>query len=293
MPLTENQLFKVQNTILLLGETGVGKSYLAQKIHEKSANQEKAFVNCNLATLSENLIESELFGHIKGAFTGATQNKTGILQFVQDGTLFLDEVGELAMETQKKLLYLLEKKVYRPIGSNHDLRFKGKLIFATNKNLKEMVVNKTFREDLYYRMSIFNFTLPPLRNNPEKVITLLKKFLKESFLKLDSDLLAFLKHHPWHGNIRQLKNLCDYFLELNYDKFNLGYLPDWMVEDKTLVTYNWLNKSYYEAKELFEKEYLHFVLNKYQGRINQTAREIKLSKNTLLSMIKKYELTMS
>ncbi len=289
MALTENDLFKIPNTILLLGETGVGKSHLAHKIHLNSELKNNKFVVCNLATLSENLIESELFGHVKGAFTSANEYKQGILQFVNKGTLFLDEVGELSLDMQKRLLYLLEKSVYRPVGSNIEYPFKGRLILATNKNLKEMVRLKSFRADLYYRMSIFNFTLPPLRNSPEKIEELLQKFLQGEFVKLDFRVLLFLKSYSWPGNIRELKNLCDYFLALAFTQYTINDLPDWMGNEST-EEYSY--KSYYEARDLFEKKYLSLVLQRHQMKINQTARAIKLSKNSLLNKIKKYEIAL-
>ena len=160
-------ILRARGPILLLGETGTGKSTFAKVIHDKVSPSEP-FICINLATLNENLIEGELFGHVKGAFTGAICDKKGYLETVGRGTLFLDEVGELSYSSQKKLLLLLEEGVFFKLGSTKERKFFGKVIAATNRNLLKMIKNGTFREDLYYRLNCFSFEVDPIRYDKKK-----------------------------------------------------------------------------------------------------------------------------
>ncbi|MBF0361034.1 MAG: sigma-54-dependent Fis family transcriptional regulator [Oligoflexia bacterium] len=323
MSITIEDLFRVEGTILLLGETGSGKSYWARKIHENSKFKSKKFMNLNLATLSDELIVSELFGHVRGAFTGAHSFKRGLVEAVGEGTLFLDEVGELSLAAQKRLLMLLDEGVYSPVGSEEIKHFKGRMIAATNKNLKQMVERAEFREDLFYRLNVFSFFIRPIRENKhllEEIINFYfnkykKKFKGEDGLSLsiESECYETLLNYCWPGNIREIKNLMEYLTSLSRgDLIVKSDLPSYITEDKTIGIGEQCSKisssshssssscessadskeeypmEYCQALEKFERSYFSYVLDKFDGRINYTAEKIKISKVTLISKAKKY-----
>lgn len=200
-------------SVLLLGESGTGKELAARFLHENSPRRHQPFVTVECAGLSDNLFESELFGHVKGAFTGAVSNKQGLVASAQGGTLFLDELGDVPLSQQVKLLRLIETGMYRPVGSveNHHADFR--LVCATNRNLTEMVSRGEFRQDLFYRINTFPVFLPPLRERPEDIEQLARAMLQElsgNLLVHFSDAaLAFLRSYPFPGNIRELRNMVE------------------------------------------------------------------------------------
>jgi transcriptional regulator with PAS, ATPase and Fis domain len=198
--------------VLLLGETGTGKELVSQAIHKLSPRSSKPFVAVDCSGLPENLIESELFGHEKGAFTGAHSRKTGLVEAANGGTLFLDEIGELPVSLQAKLLRLLETNVYRRIGGVDPLRANIRLISATHRDLPAMVRGGTFRQDLYYRLNIFPISLPPLRDRPEDIPLLTKAILGRltpSRVSLRPDAMDLLLSYSYPGNVRELKNILE------------------------------------------------------------------------------------
>lgn len=286
-----SDLEKIKGTILLTGESGTGKSFLAKKIHQMNSPH-LPFIEVNLATLQESLLESELFGHERGSFTGASQSKSGFLDLVGPGILFLDEVAELSLGSQKKLLALLEEKYYFAVGSTVKKRFYGQIIAATNKNLEEMVKNKTFREDLYFRLKVFTYELAPLRvnNNHDLLVQdLLNNYFKRK-ISIDEKSLKALKEYTWPGNVRELKHALEFALAFCDVTLRLEHLPSWIfpiVKPRAEMTWS---KNYYHALADFERGYFQERLEESEGKINQAAKFCGLSKVTLLSKLKKYEI---
>jgi transcriptional regulator with GAF, ATPase, and Fis domain len=203
-------------TVLLLGETGTGKELVAQAIHRNSPRAAGPFVVVNCAALPETLLESELFGHERGAFTGATNRKEGRFVLAHHGTLFLDEVGELSLPIQAKILRVLQAREFEPLGGTHTVRVDVRIITATNRDLEKMVREGRFRDDLFYRLNVFPVMLPPLRERPEDLPALaaffLKKFCEKNrreSITLAPEVLEALRHYPWPGNIRELENVME------------------------------------------------------------------------------------
>ncbi len=296
------KLAELRSPLLITGETGTGKSYLTRKIHLISSYKNEKYIEVNLATISENLLESELFGHVKGAFTNATGDRKGYCELVGKGTLFLDEVAELSLQAQKKLLLLLEEKVYVPVGSCHRKRFMGRIIAATNRNLELMVENGTFRKDLYYRLMVFNHCLRPVRENEELLRELVLGIFKEycdllgkTNLIFENECFEYLLKYDWPGNIREIRNCIEYLVYFSEHVAGMQNLPEQIRKqeyslNKTHV-YRQTGKNplnYREALDMFEEQYLNYTLRYYSGKVNMTAREIAMSKSTLISKVKKY-----
>jgi two-component system, NtrC family, response regulator PilR len=205
-----------RTTVLITGESGTGKELVARALHARSPRAEKQFVPVNCGAIPEGLIESELFGHAKGAFTGAQGAKIGLFQAAQEGTLFLDEVGELPAGMQVKLLRAIQERTIRPVGENADLEVDVRLVAATNRDLAEDVRSGRFREDLYYRLNVVQIRVPPLRERREDVLPLAEHFLRRfaaehgrSVLRLSADAMRRLDDHPFPGNVRELENLIE------------------------------------------------------------------------------------
>lgn len=291
-------LSKVKSVILLTGETGVGKSTWAEKIHNISERKNQPFVAVNIAGLNSDLLTAELFGHKKGSFTGALSDSQGFCDNVQSGTLFLDEIGDLSLEDQVKILDLIEKKEYFPIGSRQKKMFDGTIILATNKNLEEMVENGTFRKDLYYRINLFVFKIPSLRNEPhlsEIIMSLFHDFkIKEKRLnmRLESCAYAALTTHQWEGNYRELNSVMEFILlTVKGDEVYKKSLPRQFQESKFRLPLN--DNCFHSAVESFEKSFLECKLKQYYGRINKTSQSIGISKVTLISKVRKYRIDTS
>ncbi len=202
--------------VLIYGESGTGKELVAHALHVASRRSNQPFVEVNCAAIPEELIESELFGHIKGSFTGASEDKTGKFQKADGGTLFLDEVGDMSLKTQSKVLRVLEEQRFEPVGSNAAVKVDVRVIAATNKKLEEEIARGSFREDLFYRLNVIPFSVPPLRERPEDIPILARFFLSEfssaygrRTKELSSAALDVLMRYPWPGNVRELRNLIE------------------------------------------------------------------------------------
>jgi transcriptional regulator with PAS, ATPase and Fis domain len=289
--ITKQKLTLIEETILLYGPSGCGKSTLAKWIHDKSKRQQQPFRQVNVASLSESLFESELFGHRKGSFTGANNDKVGFCEIVSEGTLFLDEIGDLNLDMQKKLLMLLEEKIYYPVGSTEKKYFKGKVILATHRDLAELVSQAKFREDLYYRIIGFTYNLTPLATQKNKKQIILDEFTKiasglgRNDVKLSDEVKNFLEEYQFPGNYRELKQILKYILYID-DKREVNTIPQWLKQVRKIKSEN--SHDYYLALEDFEKEFFEKKLEVCHGGINRTARLINISKVTLISKIKKY-----
>ena len=286
------QLKDLQNTILpilILGETGTGKSHLAKEIACSSSR----FLQLNIASLNSNVFESELFGHVKGAFSGALNNREGFCERIGEGSLFIDEIGELSLEMQTKILTLLDERIFYPVGSSTPKEFKGRLIFATNRDLQQMVFDGEFREDLFYRLRLIMQELTPLREEPSlfqiilEVINNMRLKYKRHVLFKD-DALELLASYDWPGNYRELNNTIEVLFLENKLKISKSDLPNWVKKETIRINSRSELPSYYNAIEIFEREFFYTLLERNQGKINQSAQVSGISKVTLISKLKKY-----
>ena len=275
-------------SVLVTGETGTGKELIAHELHVRSNRSEGPFVTVNCGAIPENLIESELFGHVKGAFTGAIASRTGKFQQANGGTLFLDEIGELAPTLQVKLLRALQERVVFRVGDSKAEKCDIRVIAATNRNLEEMIVTGEFREDLYYRLNVVNLWLPPLRERGEDVFIIAKALLGKYADELNSSVkgyspsaLTAIRRYQWPGNIRQLENrikkalvLCDRTL-LNPEDLDLG--PEAQAPIVPLE----------KAKEDFQRQYVMEVLERNNGNRTQTARDLGVDPRTVFRYLER------
>ena len=203
-------------TVLILGETGVGKELVAHALHRNSGRAEQPFVKMNCAALHENLLESELFGHERGAYTGPARQRTGRVELANGGPLFLDEIGNMSLSTQAKLLRVLQEREFERLGGSRTIQVDVRVIAATNLKLDSAIEDGRFREDLYYRLNVVEIAIPPLRERVEDIPALAERFLTQVAERLgrekkmvDADALASLARHPWRGNVRELRNAIE------------------------------------------------------------------------------------
>jgi two-component system response regulator PilR (NtrC family) len=206
---------EVQSTVLITGESGTGKELVARAIHDLSPRAEKPFISINCGAFTETLLESELFGYVKGSFTGATSNRKGLFEAANHGTIFLDEIGEMSTAMQVKLLRVLQEKRVRPVGAHEEIPVDARVIAATNRDLKQMSEEGTFREDLFYRISVIPINLPPLRERKEDIKDLVEHFIKKFCeqtgrkLTISPKAMQFLENYTWHGNVRELEHTIE------------------------------------------------------------------------------------
>ena len=290
--------------VLITGENGTGKELVARAIHHQSNRHDRPFVEVNCAAIPEDLIESELFGHEKGAFTGATASRKGKFDQSHNGTLFLDEIGDMSLKTQAKILRILQEQTFERVGGNRTIEVDVRVIAATNKDLEEEIKKGTFREDLYFRLNVLPFVVPPLRERREDIAMLTRHFLsyfcsKESreTKNLSAQALLSLVNYDWPGNVRELKNLIERLVIMTPEQqIELADLPLPFVklgtrhDDQRIDGSGPLPDSYREAKELFEKRFLLEKLQKNNWNISRTAEEIGLERSNLHRKIKAYGL---
>lgn len=302
------KLCRVETTVLIRGENGTGKELVARAIHFNSPRKNGAFVAINCGAIPENLMESELFGHEKGAFTGAVERKIGKFQLANNGTLFLDEIGELRPEMQVKLLRALQEKKFTPVGSNREVKTNARIIAATNRNLEKMMETLDFREDLFYRLNVMPIFLPPLRDRPDDIpalaVSFLAKFSKEHGKNINGiqpECLDLMKKYRWPGNIRELENVIERaFIVESTETMTVSSLPDQIKSAVTTVSevqkgsqqiVNSNEPLDFEVfKEQAEKEFIISALKANKGKINQTVAQANIPKNTLLRKIRKYSI---
>ena len=299
-----NRLSQVDTTVLIRGENGTGKELVARAIHFNSPRKHGEFVAINCGAIPESLMESELFGHEKGAFTGASERKIGKFQLANKGTIFLDEVAELKPDMQVKLLRVLQEKRFTPVGSNREVASNARVIAATNRNLEKMIEDHTFREDLFYRLNVMPIFLPPLRERLDDLENLINHFVRRFNRKMNRQVVGFapealevLLKYRWPGNIRELENLIERsFIVENSPLIQLQSLPDALrTAAQSEINFD-LPDSYSgpldfdRFKERTEKEFIVQALKANRGRINQTVAQANIPKNTLLRKIKKYSI---
>lgn len=292
---------QTDTTVLLTGETGTGKEMLARYIHGHSRRAHEAFVTVNCAALPEHLVESELFGYERGAFTGAKpEGKPGLFECAHKGTLFLDEIGELPFYLQGKLLRVLETGEVRRLGSNRVREVDVRIIAATNKDLQEMVRQGIFRSDLYYRLSVFPIKLPPLRERPEDILALSFSFLDEfnksygTNCELDYQALQSLLTYDWPGNVRELRNVIERMV-INSTIEGLPYVrPGAESDGSQTVSYKIfkllsLKGTLKEVMQQVEKQYIKYVLDECGGKIGKAAERLGISRTILYRKLKSYK----
>lgn len=284
-------------TILIQGESGTGKELLARAIHLKSLRKDKPFLEINCAGLSETLLESELFGHEKGAFTDAKALKRGLLEVADGGTVLLDEVGDLPLSVQPKLLRVLESKTFRRVGGTRDIAVDVRIIAATNKDLAKLVEKGSFREDLYYRLKVMPLQAPPLRERGKDILLLADLFVKEfnTLLKkrikgYSQEAQSLLLAYPWPGNVRELRNVTERAMILCQGDWILpAHLPaelQGLTPSEEALT---LREGPLTLEEL-EKKHIQEVLASVGGNRSQAAKVLGISRSTLQEKIKKYRL---
>ncbi|MFQ5629419.1 MAG: sigma-54 interaction domain-containing protein [bacterium] len=287
-------------TVLITGETGTGKELIARAIHTKSSRRDQEFVALNCAAIPENLIESELFGHEKGAFTGAQQRKSGWIDVAHKGTLFLDEIGDIPLSTQVKLLRFLQSGEYSPVGQAKLKKADARIVVATNRDLAEMVQKGEFRQDLYYRLNIIEALLPPLRNRGEDVLRIADYFLmrfatqfKKANIALGEQAQKFLLTYPFPGNVRELENMMQRAVLLaRGSNIEPGHLKPASHENnaaQSSVEYEELfNTAKQKVVESFEKAFLKARLKETEGNISEAARRAGMYKANFIQKMQKY-----
>ena len=286
-------------TVLVEGESGTGKELLARALHQGSPRREGPFVTINCAALPEQLVESELFGHRRGAFTGAIDHQTGRIRAASGGSIFLDEVGELPLAIQAKLLRFLENGECQAIGETHPQRVDVRIIAATNRDLQQQVHEGRFREDLFYRLNIVPLTLPPLRQRRSDIAPLLLAFSRELAAQhglplphLDRKALQRLEAHNWPGNVRELRNLCERMVILHHGK-HIGpeMLPQELRPNHAISPAGGITlPANGLSLEALERELISQALERSHGNRSRAARLLGLSRDTLLYRLKKYAL---
>jgi DNA-binding NtrC family response regulator len=290
------KVLATESPVLILGETGSGKGVLARWIHENSPRGEEAFVDLNCAGLTRELLETELFGHEKGAFTSATASKQGLFEVAHRGTIFLDEIGDVDLQIQPKLLKVLEDKRFRRLGDVRDRQVDVRLIAATHQDLGKLVREKRFRDDLYFRVSTIPLAFPPLRERVEDIPTvaqyLLEKVaadLSRGEIKLEPESIRALQSYSWPGNIRELRNVIERAVLLS--EHRTISIKDLQFDG------NSANRSTYLDSNLtlmeLEKQHIERVLREEQGRVEKAARRLGIPRSSLYQKIKKYQLESS
>jgi DNA-binding NtrC family response regulator len=301
-----HQVAGTKATVLIMGESGTGKELVARAIHYESDRSSKPFVVINCAAIPSNLLESELFGHEKGAFTGALKAKRGRLELADRGTLFLDEIGEMPRELQVKILRVLEEQKFQRVGGTQDVEVDNRIIAATNRDLKQAVETGAFRDDLYYRLNVMTIPIPPLRERREDIPLLVEHFLvkhREAFKKKVSGVselaLRRLMNYSWPGNVRELENALVRALVLCHSEcIEIGDLPEELsIEEKgreaqPAVDKEELKRIKREAqqkiKEEIEKKFILDALRHGEGNILRSAMKVGMDRRQFQNMIKKY-----
>ena len=276
------------SSVIITGESGTGKELIARAIHSNSARKFFPLVTVHCGALSEDLLESELFGHEKGAFTGAMFNRKGRFEMADGGTIFLDEIATISGKMQIELLRVLESKTFVRVGGNKEIRSDFRVICATNRNLKKLVEEKTFREDLYYRLNVVNITIPPLRERREDIPMLVQYFIKKYCTSMSRDLISIdqaalkrMEEYDFPGNVRELENMIERAIVVgNGKEIRLKDLPF----EKDIITNS--NDSLSEL----EKKYIQQTLDKFNWNISRSAKALKIDRVTLYNKIKKYQL---
>jgi DNA-binding NtrC family response regulator len=283
---------QTDSTVLIFGESGTGKELIAQALHQNSPRRNGPFVTVNMAAIPESLVESELFGHVKGAFTGATTDREGRFQAADGGTLFIDEIGDFQLASQAKLLRALENSTVTPVGSNREQVVDVRVVAATSRDLHDMLQEGTFREDLYYRLNVVTIPLPPLRERREDIRPLIHAFLTEfceqrglPTLQMKPELLHYLEAFDWPGNVRQLRNCMESMVVMaQRDVLNIDDLPQHL--DPLTTAEPDLQLPRDATLDDLEREAIRQALDRFQGNRTRAAESLGISVRTLQRRIK-------
>ena len=284
-------------TVLIEGETGTGKELFAEEIHRHSARRGGPFVVFDCGAVPKELIESALFGHLRGAFTGAVSDRPGAFEEADGGTLFLDEIGELAPEVQPSLLRALDKRAVRPVGGTGYSQVSVRVVAATNRNLRAEIAAKRFREDLYYRLAVVRMHVPPLRERPDDIPLLVEHFARQFSggrqLEVSREELERLRHHAWPGNVRELRNVIDRACALSHgSKLEI----DEAFDEKTGAQAGTvdIDLPFKEAKaqliDSFEREYIRAQLKRFEGNLSAAARSAEVDRKHFRELLRKHGL---
>jgi DNA-binding NtrC family response regulator len=277
-----------ESTVLITGESGTGKELVAQAIHGNSRRCYMPFVAVSCGALPETLLESELFGYEKGAFTGAEHTKKGRFELAEGGTLFLDEIGDISLKTQVDLLRVLQQKEFRRLGGQELIKVDVRIIAATNRDLKKAIEERRFREDLYYRLNVISIQLPTLRERKEDIPLLVAAFIRKDCLELNreekkvsSSALKALMHYDWPGNVRELENVIERALVIGQGK-------EIVPEDLPFPRKELETKTFPNSLKLMEKIHIERVLGESDWNVSRAARELDIDRQTLYNKIEKY-----
>ena len=302
-----NMARRVSNSnanILIKGESGSGKEIIARAVHEFGDKRSGPFIPINCTAIPENLLESELFGHAKGSFTGAHDKKTGLFEEANKGTLFLDEIGDLSLSLQAKLLRVLQERKIKRIGENHYRDISARIICATHKDLRKEVAEGKFREDLYFRLNVIPISMPPLRQRKDDILPLseffLKKYASLNFSKVrgfEHESIKKLEEHLWRGNVRELENAIERAVVLSNDDYikpeDLELEGNVMFTDDKIATienyYDEIKSNSMSLEEL-SKKYIRFIFDKNRGAKEQTAKDLGIDRKTLYRKLKEMNL---
>lgn len=300
-----NELFNLiqdvaptNTTVLIQGENGTGKELIANAIHFNSPNVNKPFIKLNCGVLAETLLESELFGHVKGAFTGAIKDKIGRFELANGGTLFLDEIGEISPSMQVKLLRVLQEGEFERVGGTETIKVDVRIIAATNANLDERIRDGKFRQDLYYRLNVIPITVPPLRERKDDIKLLANHFIekfekihKKKITRVEDDVLSALEEYDWPGNIRELENYLERSIVLNKTGI-IGRtdFPDTIARSRMPGIEYDTTHGLMPVVEDFERKLILSELDKNRGNKVKTAQHLKLHRSTFMSKLKKYNI---
>jgi two-component system nitrogen regulation response regulator NtrX len=290
-----NLMAPTNGRVLIFGESGTGKELAAHAIHAHSLRKEETFVEVNCAAIPEDLIESELFGHLKGSFPAAVGDKEGKFQKAHGGTLFLDEIGDMSLKTQAKVLRTLDEQRFTPVGSDHAITVDARVIASTNKDLDEEISRGNFREDLFYRLNVIPFYVPPLRERKEDVPLLARHFLKEFSAtygrrprEITDDAIETLMRYSWPGNIRELRNVIERIVIMNptTTRFDRKHLPPLVHRDGSRRNVGGEFSTLHQARAAYERDYILKKLDESHGNISRAAEVLGLERSHLYRKMK-------
>jgi len=298
-----NRIIKTDSTVLILGESGTGKELVAKAIHFNGSRKDKPFIAVNCSAIPENLLESELFGHVKGAFTGAVKEKVGKFEAANLGTIFLDEIGTLPMHLQTKLLRVLQEQEVERVGSNRQIKLDVRVISATNVNLEDEIARGNFREDLFYRLNVIPVLIPPLRERIQDILPLTRHFLEKNcramqrpIMQLEKEALEALEAYPWNGNVRELENIIERIVALTEgDLITLRDLPanvakNYLEGSATSVTPSGIDMT--QAINEIEKRMIGEALHLTGGVKARAAVMLSINRTTLVEKMRRLGMTL-
>jgi two-component system, NtrC family, nitrogen regulation response regulator NtrX len=286
--------------VLIYGESGTGKELVARAIHTQSPRKDQMFVEVNCAAIPEDLIESELFGHRKGSFPGATLDKEGTFHKAHGGTLFLDEIGDMSLKTQSKVLRTLDEQRFVPVGGDEPITIDARVIASTNKDLEEEISKGNFREDLFYRLNVIPFSVPPLRERQEDVPLLARHFLKEFSAaygrrsrEITDDAIEVLSRYSWPGNVRELRNVIERIVIMNPTtvRFERKHLPPLVHRDGSRRAAGSEFSTLHQARAAYERDYILKKLDENHGNVSRTAEVLGLERSHLYRKMKALGIT--